>query len=122
MTAPLSSSTTIDAGSDIFTLINTFQVTPADQDALASELAFVTEGVMRFLPGFIAASVHKSLDGNYVVNYVQWKTRHDFDAMFAHPDVKKHLDKVKALATSVTPVFYAVAYVGAQRALSASSE
>ena len=31
-------------------------------------------------PGFVSASVHESLDNNYVVNYAQWKDQASLDA------------------------------------------
>jgi Antibiotic biosynthesis monooxygenase len=40
-----------------------------------------TERVMRHLPGFVAAYVHRSLDGTKVVNYAQWKNQEAFTAM-----------------------------------------
>jgi tetracenomycin F1 monooxygenase len=116
MSASLRTVATIEAGREIFTLINTFHVRPSDQGALVAELAAVTERSMRHLPGFVGASVHKSVDGNYVVNYVQWETQEDFAAMFENAEAKAHMAKVKALALSVTPAFYVVAYVGARGA------
>jgi heme-degrading monooxygenase HmoA len=41
---------------------------------------------MKNMPGFISASIHKSFDGKKVVNYAQWKSRADFEAMTKHPD------------------------------------
>ena len=114
MSGALRGSATIEAGRDIFTLINTFHVRPSDQDALVAELAAVTESTMQHLAGFIGASVHKSVDGNYVVNYVQWETQDDFAAMFDDPKAKVHMERVKSLALTVTPAFYVVAYVGAR--------
>ena len=38
-------------------------------------LSEVTERVMQHLPGFLGASVHKSLDGRHVVNYVSYAKR-----------------------------------------------
>jgi quinol monooxygenase YgiN len=68
--------------------------------------------VARGLPGFVGASVHVSLDGARVVNYVQWRSRADLDAMLALPEAKTHMAEVGALADKVEPVPYRVAYVG----------
>jgi heme-degrading monooxygenase HmoA len=114
MSGALRASATITQGRKMVTLINTFHVRPSDQDALVAELAAVTESVMQYLAGFIGASVHKSVDGNYVVNYVQWETEADFTAMFESPKAKEHMERVKSLALTVTPAFYVVAYVGAR--------
>ena len=107
---------TVDSARNVFTLINTFQVVPEHQRPLVEELAAVTESTMQFLPGFIGASVHRSLDGLHVTNYVQWESRAHFDAMLVDPKVKQHLERVQALAVSVRPVFYEVAFVGARPA------
>ena len=74
-----------------------------------------TEGVARALPGFVGASVHVSLDGARVLNYVQWRSRADLDAMLALPQAKAHVTEVGALADKVDPVPYRVAYVGSAR-------
>jgi quinol monooxygenase YgiN len=114
MTSPLSTTMTIEQGRNILTLVNTFDVDPASQDTLVAELSAVTEASMRHLPGFLGASVHKSLDGRRVINYVQWEKPSDFEAMFHEPAAKAHMERVTALALSVTPVLYSVAYVGAR--------
>jgi tetracenomycin F1 monooxygenase len=101
----------IEAGADIFTLINTFQAKPGMQQRIIDELAEVTESLMRHLPGFVGSSAHRSLDGEYVVNYVQWRSKADFDAMFTNGRAIDHMKRVSALAVSVTPRFYTVAYV-----------
>ena len=53
------------------TLINVFMVVPEDQRRLLELLAEATESVMRGLPGFVSANLHKSLDGTKVANYAQ---------------------------------------------------
>jgi quinol monooxygenase YgiN len=106
---------TIDEAADLFTLINTFHTSRERQDAIVQSLRDFTERVARALPGFVAASAHASLDGAHVVNYVQWKSRADLDAMLASPEAKAHIAQVGALADKVDPVAYRVAYVGSLR-------
>ena len=48
---------------DVVTLINVFTVAPEDQQRLLDVLAEATESVMRGLPGFVSANLHRSLDG-----------------------------------------------------------
>ena len=100
----------------IVTFINTFTVEPEKQQSVVDSLTEVTEKVMRFLPGFIAASVHKSLDGTHVANYAQWDSDAHFQAMFQNPAVAAHMKQVSSLAVSVLPVLYAVVYVDAEAA------
>ena len=87
MSAALRASATIETGREVFTLINTFHVRPSDQDALVAELAGVTGSAMQHLAGLIGASEHKSMDGNYVVNYVQWETQKRGPSTSGHASV-----------------------------------
>jgi hypothetical protein len=103
----------IDEAADVFTLINTFHTSGERQGAIAESLRRFTEGVAWGLPGFVGASVHVSLDGARVVNYVQWRRREDLDAMLALTEAKAQMAEVGALADKVEPVPYRVAYVGA---------
>ena len=102
----------IDEAADVFTLINTFHTSRERQGSIVESLRRFTEDVARGLPGFVGASVHVSLDGARVVNYVQWRRRADLDAMLALPQAKAHMAEVGALADNVEPIPYRVAYVG----------
>jgi 2'-5' RNA ligase len=106
--------TVIDDAAGIFTLINTFHVAPDRQDAVVNSLRRFTEQHARFLAGFVGASVHASLDGRRVVNYVQWERAADLAAMMADARAKEHVAEVSALAEHVDPVVYRVAFVGAR--------
>ena len=61
---------TIHADERVITQINVFEVEPSNQDALVDLL---TQAIQRVsgIPGWISASVHKSLDGTRVTNYAQ---------------------------------------------------
>ena len=104
--------TTIRDG--VLVLINTFEVEPADQQALIDLLSEATETVMKARPGFISASFHRSLDGKQVVNYAQWAEKADFDAMMQDPAAREHMAKAAKLAKSFDPVFYDVAAIHAE--------
>jgi hypothetical protein len=58
----------VDAG--VVTQINTFTVPAGGQDALVALLTEAAE-FARTVPGWISASIHRSLDGTRVVNYAQ---------------------------------------------------
>lgn len=105
----------IDDAAPIFTLINTFHTSRDRQAAIVASLRRFTEDFARSCPGFIGASVHVSLDGARVVNYVQWRSRDDIEAMLAAPEAKAHIAEVEGLADRVDPVPYRVAYVGSSR-------
>ena len=89
---------TIDKNADLMTLVNVFTVKPENQEKLVTLLTDATEQVMRSLPGFVSANIHKSVDGKKVVNYAQWKTEDDFQAMKKNPEAQSHMKAVADLA------------------------
>ena len=90
---------TIASGSDVLTLVKVFTVRPEDQQQLVQLLIDATEQTMKHLPGFVSASIHKSYDGKKVINYAQWRSKKDFEAMMQDPRVKPHMAASAALAT-----------------------
>ncbi len=95
----------------LLVLINTFTVTPDRADELVALLAEATNLVMRHRPGFIAIKLHVSLDRTRVVNYAQWRSKADFDAMLADPKAREHMGKAAELAEGFEPILYTVAHV-----------
>lgn len=85
-------------GNNILTLINVFSVMPEKQNELVLLLTEATEQTMKHLPGFISASIHRSLDGLKVVNYAQWQSMADFEAMRKNPKAAPHMQAAAALA------------------------
>jgi len=83
----------------ILTLVNVFTVDPPLQQKLVDTLVEATEMTMKHIPGFISASIHKSYDGTKVVNYAQWKSREDFEAMTRNPEAIPHMKACAALAS-----------------------
>ena len=61
---------TIHADEQIVTQINVFEVDPSNQDAVAELLKEAIQ-LSSGMPGWISASIHKSLDGKRVTNYAQ---------------------------------------------------
>lgn len=100
---------TIDASRELMTLINTFEVEPGNADALIEALARATADGMRQRKGFVSASLHKNEDATRVVNYAQWESKADFQAMLADPEAQVHMRECAALAKGFDPVIYAVA-------------
>ena len=90
---------TIQKGRNLLTLVNVFSVRPENQQKLVDMLVEATDRTMKKLPGFISASIHRSLDGTRVVNYAQWRSKTDFDAMRQNPAAQPHMAAVAALAT-----------------------
>jgi Antibiotic biosynthesis monooxygenase len=100
--------TTIAAGTDILTLINTFTCPDVRQNELIEALDRSTREVFMHLDGFISANLHASLDRTHVINYVQWRSVADFDNAQLNPDVQKHLEEVMAIAESADPRLFVV--------------
>ena len=90
---------TIRANSELMTLINVFAVDPANQAGLVAVLKEGTEGLMSKRAGYISASLHVSRDGRRVINYSQWRSLKDIEAMRKHPDVGPYMKRVADLAT-----------------------
>ena len=100
--------TTISKDQPVVTLINTFTVAPERQEELVQLLIEATENVMKHLPGFVSANIHRGLDGRHVANYAQWRSREDFEAMLGNPEAQAHMGPVGAMA-QFDPVLYLVA-------------
>ena len=67
------------------TFINTFRCRPANQAEVVQINVDIVEQVARTMPGFISASVHRSIDGTRVINYLQWETPEHLAALQASP-------------------------------------
>ena len=93
------SESTIRADAPLVTLINVFTVDPANQQRLVELWQQATDDVMRHLPGFISANVHRSLDGTKVVNYAQWESQEAFQAMLTDPTAGPLLTELAEIAT-----------------------
>jgi heme-degrading monooxygenase HmoA len=102
--------TTISKENKLVTLINVFTVEPMHQQELVDLLVEATEKVMRTIPGFISANIHKSFDGTKVVNYAQWESREAFEAMLRNEEAKPHMAKAESIAKP-EPHLYEVSYV-----------
>jgi len=89
----------IEKGNGVLTLINVFDVEPSNQGRLVELLIEATEKTMKRMPGFISANIHRSLDGKRVVNYAQWRSRADFEAMLRDPKATPHMQHIGTIAT-----------------------
>jgi quinol monooxygenase YgiN len=103
--------TTIATNRQLVTLVNVFTVEPEHQQRLVDLLIEATTAVMNKLPGYISANIHKSLDGTHVVNYAQWRSREDFEAMLRDPEAQKHMQEAYRIAGKIEPRLYTVAFV-----------
>jgi quinol monooxygenase YgiN len=70
---------TISTESPVFTVVTLFTTKPEDQEKLLNAFKLSVQG-MRKHPGFVAAGLHKSVDGTTILNYLQWRSQADFEA------------------------------------------
>jgi hypothetical protein len=89
---------TISQDNQVVTLINVFTVEPQNQQRLVEMLVEATERTMKGLPGFVSATIHKSLDGVRVANYAQWRSSEDFEAMLKNPEATAHMKPIMEIA------------------------
>jgi quinol monooxygenase YgiN len=107
--------TTISTERDVVTLdaLNVFTVAPADQQRLLVLLVEATESVMKRLPGFVSANLHKSIDGTKVTNYAQWRSREDLEVMLQNAEAMAHMKGAGQIAEKFEPHLYEVSFVDA---------
>jgi quinol monooxygenase YgiN len=66
---------------------------------------------MAHQPGFVSISLHRSLDGRRIVNYVQWQNRELLQQAHKSPDFRKAWSKFDELTDEINPHLYEVAEV-----------
>ena len=90
------------------TLINVFTVDPQNQPRLIELLTRATEVSVRHAPGFIAANLHRSIDGTKVTMVAQWRSAEDYQAMRSDPTPLPFLQEALTIA-KFDPGMYHVA-------------
>nr|ABO15885.1 monooxygenase [Streptomyces sp. UC 11065] len=90
------------------TLVNVYSVDPERQGELVDLLNRTAEELMRHQPGFIAASVYRSLDGTRVTNHAEWRSVADFQAVQRLPEAATYVKASAELGAS-DPHVYEVA-------------
>jgi len=101
---------TIEAEAPVLTLMNVLEIDPERQEELIEILETATHEVMRHIPGFISATIHRSLDGKHVSNYAQWRSLEDFERMLANPEAQAHIKAATSIAKAA-PILYRVSSV-----------
>jgi quinol monooxygenase YgiN len=91
--------TTISAKSGVITLINVFTVEPANQRRLIELLTEATEVSVLRAPGFVSASLHRSIDGTKVTMYSQWRSIDHYQAMRQDPGPLPFFQEALTIAT-----------------------
>ena len=100
----------ISAGSPCVTQITVVEAEPENQ---AEALSLMTERAhfMARQPGFISISVHRSLDGRRILNYIQWESRELLQSAHKSPEFRKEWTHFDQLTDDIDRHFYEVAHV-----------
>lgn len=100
----------IRPGSAHVTQITTAEVEDGQQEEL---LRLMTERA-RFMatrPGFVSISLHRSLDGKRIVNYVQWASREQLIEAHRAPEFRDKWPTVGSVVEDIEAALYEVAHV-----------
>ena len=62
-------------------------------------------------PGFISISLHRSLDGRRIVNYIQWQSRDLLQSAHKSPEFRKEWGHFDQLTDAIDPHLYEVVHV-----------
>jgi len=92
------------------TQITVIEAEPDKQPEVVSLLSERARFMSR-QPGFISVSVHRSLDGCRIVNYIQWQSRELLQSAHKSPEFRKEWGHFDQVAGSIDPHLYEVAYV-----------
>ena len=88
-------------------------IVESDPDKQAAALAVMAERA-RFMarqPGFVSISLHRSLDGRRIVNYVQWQSRALLEAAHKSPEFRKAWGEFDSLTADIDPHLFEVAHI-----------
>jgi len=85
----------------------------AEPDKQDEALAMMTTRarLMAEQPGFVSISLHRSLDGRRIVNYIQWESRELLHSAHQSPAFRKAWREFDALTDQIDPHLYEVAEV-----------
>src|SRR5262245_5414921 len=98
----------ISQAGEMVILINAFDTTPQQQQALIDQWIRFTEAV-KDEPGFLGAALHKSTDGTRVINYAHWRSEADFENFLKRHDAD--FAQFGQNASRIDPHTYEVVYL-----------
>jgi heme-degrading monooxygenase HmoA len=83
---------------EAITLINVFEVDPANQQHLVDLLVRATDGLVNRAPGFISSTLYRSLDGTKVTMHARWRSIEHYQAMRSDPRPRALLKEALSIA------------------------
>ena len=81
------------------------------EDGKQNEALAMMEDRAQFMarqPGFVSISLHRSLDGRRIVNYVQWRNRELLQAAHKSPEFRKEWRHFDDVTQEIDPHLYQV--------------
>src|SRR4051812_39359225 len=100
----------IQTGKQPVTQITIVEPEPGKQ---AEALSLMTDRA-RFMskqPGFVSISLHRSLDGKRIVNYIQWRSREQLQSAHESPDFRKEWERFDRMTDDIDPHLYEVVQI-----------
>src|SRR6059036_3668133 len=93
--------------------ITQITVVESEPEKQAEALSMMAERAhfMARQPGFVSISLHRSLDGRRIVNYVQWQNRQLLQSAHKSPEFRKEWEHLDELTGEIDPHLYEVAQV-----------
>src|SRR5437762_1051457 len=88
-------------------------VVEAEPEKQAEALSIMTERAqfMARQPGFVSISLHRSLDGRRIVNYVQWENRDLLRSAHQSSEFRKQWNDFDKLTDEIDPHLYEVSEI-----------
>jgi quinol monooxygenase YgiN len=102
--------TQIQTANQLVTQITVIEADPEQQNEALSLMADRAR-FMSWQPGFVSISLHRSLDGRRLVNYIQWQSRELLQSAHQSPDFRKAWGKFDDLTDQIDPHLYEVVQV-----------
>ena len=101
----------IRSRSDCVTQITTAEVQDGQHQDELLQLMTERARFMATQPGFISISLHRSLDGKRVINYVQWASREQLVDAHRAPEFRNKWPQVGKAVEDIEPALYEVVHV-----------
>jgi len=87
------------------TQITIVEVPPDKQDEALS-LMQERAAFMATQPGFVAIHLYRSVDGDRIVNFVEWQNRETLQAAHRSPEFRKEWNEFDDLTEAIEPDLY----------------
>ena len=94
----------------LVTQITVIEAEPGKQEEALSVMKQRAQ-FMAEQPGFVSISLHRSLDGRRIVNYIQWDSRQQLEAAHHSPEFRKEWKHFGEVTEEIAPDLYEVTYL-----------